>query len=86
MPIYTYHCDACDSTWEALLKIDERDLCVINPCVECGETGKVKLVMQPCNSISSMHMGSSLAQHADGAFKERLQQIKSYSPRNKITI
>jgi putative FmdB family regulatory protein len=36
MPMYEFHCDACDSTFDERVSMNERDRKV--PCPHCGST------------------------------------------------
>ncbi len=48
MPVYEYHCEKCDQTFEAIQKISEKPL---KKCSLCG-TGKVKKLL----SNSAFHL------------------------------
>ena len=41
MPIYEYHCDQCDHTYESIRILAKRD--DPSPCPKCGSSGKIKL-------------------------------------------
>lgn len=83
MPLYTYKCNKCNKTFEAMLKIMDMDLPLNNPCPECMQSGGVEKVILAPNVVDAYHLGRI----KNGAFQERLKQIKYGSGRkNNIEI
>ena len=75
MPTYEYKCNACNDSWEAFYKIDERDAPKHTPCPKCGaEVGSV-----------TQKVGMGLVKPPDG-FNEVLRNISDVSPNNSMKI
>ncbi len=48
MPLYEYHCDACDNDFEANQRMSDDPL---STCTQCGKEGQVKRLLSSGNGL-----------------------------------
>lgn len=79
MPTYDYACAKCDHRFEKLLKIEDRELPMKEPCPNCLRKDCVSLSISAPSLVSPFRV-DGLKKPAT-QFKERMQQIKKTSGR-----
>ena len=82
MPIYDYHCSACNETWEDVLKMADRKLPEISPCPKCNVRGQVEQSIVNTNLGMSYSLETSRAMKSLGRskFQEKLSEIHANTP------
>jgi hypothetical protein len=80
---YDYYCTECNSRWEETQFINDRDVPITLPCIECKSTGTVKRGFHTL--AVSYHGVKTIAQRAGSGWNDVLTKIKSGSGR-KNTI
>ena len=81
MPTYLYKCKECDSEFEEIHRIAERELPLDTPCEICG--GKVRLIPQIPAMVS---MQGSWRAHTSDGWKDTLREIKKNNPGSTLDI
>lgn len=80
MPLYEYNCSACDFTFTEVLKVDDRNQPIAEPCPDCHTVGSVtKAMASPRISYS---VGDNIMAKAPDGFKDVLREIKKKSGRS----
>lgn len=74
MPTYDYTCSECEHTFDAILKICDRNLPAADPCPVCGKTGHVTLTLCAPSLVSPLRIDG--LRKPSSQFKERMSQIK----------
>lgn len=80
MPTYDRKCATCETTFEVVCKISEKDL-PMHYCPECGQSEGTWLISAPA---LAEHQRLSTAKK-DSGFKEVLQKIAERNPRTNVT-
>lgn len=80
MPTYVIACDKCQTEFEILCKIDEREQFDDGPCGVCAD-GKLYRKIQSPAFGDPVKMGF---QKPDQGFKEVLQRIDSLTPGSQL--
>ena len=84
MPLYSFSCSGCHSNWDQLLKIDNRDFPVDQPCQKCGKVGTVtKDVAAPLPVDPYLIQGTQSSQ-IPGDFREVMTRIGRAHPGSKL--
>lgn len=63
MPLYEYHCTACDTTFEANQRMSEDPL---TTCTSCGEEGQVKRLLSSGNGLIFKGSGFYITDYKNG--------------------
>jgi len=78
MPLYEYRCRHCEHEFSDVLKVDDRDKPLNEPCPSCEAAGGVERLVSSCRIVAGV--GDFRARVPD-VFKDRLREIKSQSGR-----
>lgn len=81
MPTYLYKCKECDSEFEEIHRIAEREDPINTPCETCS--GEIQLIPQIPSMIS---MRGSWRQHTSDGWKDRLKEIKRNNPGSQLDV
>ena len=82
MPLYNYHCDACNHDFEQSLKIAEMHQPIAEPCPSCRAEGQVRKTISGAPSLGDpVRLGIT---KADNGFKEVLQKIHANNPGSNL--
>lgn len=82
MPLYTYYCNSCESEFDDIRIIAERNVPETLPCPKCAEkTVNIKLAAPAICSAHRVDVAKS--SKVQGDFKERMQQIKKNLSKDK---
>lgn len=76
MPLYDYHCQSCDHTFESSRKYDNRLDPEKEPCPECGKTELKYTISAP--NICYSAKGSL---KTTDSFNDRLKEIRKKIPK-----
>lgn len=79
MPLYSYVCKNCNSTFDKMKRISERYW--TDSCPSCGETGCVDIVITSPMIVSDV---GDLYSKTDSAFRENLNRIKKHNKNSTI--
>jgi putative FmdB family regulatory protein len=82
MPTYLYKCKNCDSEFEEIHRIAEREKPLNDPCDTCS--GEIQLIPQVPSVMYSMRDGFN--RHTSEGFKDRMREIKRNHPASNINI
>lgn len=85
MPTYEYQCQKCEHCFEAIRRIDDRELPTKEPCPNCSEVGCVDLCIGAVGLVDVFSVSG--LKRAPTPFREKMQQIKrDLPPRLKKNI
>jgi hypothetical protein len=74
MPYYEYVCTSCNTNKTEFHKIDERNSPLENPCSNCGECGKIEMVIGSPMMSDPFRLG---LRKPDTEFQNLINKIKS---------
>jgi putative FmdB family regulatory protein len=74
MPTYEFECEKCNHVFEDLLKIDQRNFPLIQPCPNCKEKKSIKAVLGAPTLVSPNAISGLRKPKED--FVERMKKIK----------
>jgi len=83
MPIYHYHCKACDVHTEQVLKMADYMLPCEQPCATCGEHEIQKIIDAPRLIDPTKLMGGP---RIDTDFRSVLEQVKKTTYKSEFDI
>lgn len=84
MPMYSYGCQKCQHQFTKMLKIDDRQEPVLNPCPNCSESNGIELIIEAPSLLSPFRVDG--LKKPPTQFKERMRQIKANMGRTKHTL
>lgn len=82
MPTYLYKCRECDSEFEEVHRVAEREIPLDKVCGSCGK-GKIRIVPQLPSMIS---MRDTFHRHTSDGWKDRLKEIKRANPGSTLEV
>lgn len=74
MPLYEFKCDSCEHNFTEILKIDDRNIPIDNPCPNCKEEKCITSIIGAPAVVSPFSVDGLKKPKSD--FKERMSQIK----------
>jgi putative FmdB family regulatory protein len=77
MPTYEYYCSKCETSFDKILKISERELPTQECCPTCNANNCIELTIQGAALLSPFRIDGLKKPRSD--FKDRMQQIKQLS-------
>lgn len=72
---YTYHCSACNTSFEKESSIDDRNKPVSEPCPHCSENA----VKRTITSLNIVHQAGDTISRTDSGWNDMLKRIKKSS-------
>jgi putative FmdB family regulatory protein len=80
MPTYEYYCSKCETSFDKILKIADREIPTTEECPGCNVKGSVELRIGASSLIDPFRLDGLKKPRSD--FRERMQQIKALSGKN----
>jgi putative FmdB family regulatory protein len=78
MPLYGFQCAKCDHSFSDVLKVDDRNKPLDEPCPNCKESGGVTKTIGAPLIVSGV---GDFRKNVPDVFKDRLREIKKTSGR-----
>ena len=76
MPVYEYRCDACESGFERILSVSQREAPLKQKCPQCGKKRVTRAFITP------PVMGVDATKGAGSDFKQLINKIKRGQPKS----
>jgi putative FmdB family regulatory protein len=82
MPLYGFNCEKCNTPFEKIVRIMDKDMVYDQPCPNCGESGGIVAVLTALPVVDSVRVGVT---RGSTALRERLETIKNKTHRANMT-